>query len=703
MARILIVDDVAQIRSYLAAVLKPGGHECLEAANGQEGLDVARKEDIDLVISDGLMPVMDGFRLCLELKRDEKTADIPFIFYTASFTHPEDEQLAGRLGADAYLLKPAEPKVIREAVESVLAAPHAEGNVVATEAALASLLDQYSGRIESKLDTKVVQLKQTEEARDVFRSLLDNLPLVIATLDVDGRLDFYNRLTADFLRMDPSADAAETIGRIKSAFFAEDLASVTAAVRDVLGDPRPLEHAIRVRRHDGQVRKLKLSLTPYRGPEGELLGIVAAGLDVTEQEQHNELLRYLSEHDLLTGLPNRRVLDVRFEEVLERIGQGGQSALLFIDIDRFKSVNDEYGHDIGDAALQGVARVIREQVRGNDLLVRLCGDEFVVLCGDADAEVARRVSERIRGAVASATLVPGAPERRLTVSIGLNLLPEPSTPGFALQQADEAMYRAKGAGRNRTEQVSEDATPDDMDSIIERAMADPRPLMMYAPVYSLGDGRILWCEARPQFEFLGGAVTEDELLSVATGKGYAPRITKRVMERALEEMSGLDVRCSVRLSVTDILDPGIFETAERLARERGVDPSRLMFSIPFRHMLGGGLTETWLQSASRHSIRLLLDAGDADIGAVLNAPLTAFSEIELSAWSISMDEGGPRPESRSLFQHLVAEGGACTLMGLDTSELVQVARELGACCGQGIALSPLVSTLQSAPKRVDLE
>jgi diguanylate cyclase (GGDEF)-like protein len=443
MARILVVDDVAEARTFLRTTLEYAGHVVDESGDGAAALEFLSASDVDLVISDGLMPVMDGFRLCLEIRRRAELAATPFILYTASFTQPDDERLAKTMGADVYLRKPAEPQVIIETVGLLLSS--AEDRPPAdldAEPVLLSVFEQYSSRIENALDSKVAELHDAESTRDSYRALLNNLPLMIVTIDPNLEPDFFSRVALEFIetlgiRPNSVGDWLECVGP-------DVLQSVEATLRSTFADLRRRETTVHVRLKDGRTRRIRLSFVPYYDSGDALLGVVIAGLDVTEEEEHAELLLFLADHDTLTGLPNRRVLNARFEELLGELHDGRTFALLFIDIDRFKTLNDTFGHDVGDVVLSSVARLIRETARDQDLVVRLCGDEFVVLAEGADESAAADLLEAICDVVSGARIVPGAPDYRVTVSIGVQLLPESVSPDAALRAADDAMYRAEG-------------------------------------------------------------------------------------------------------------------------------------------------------------------------------------------------------------------------------------------------------------------
>jgi diguanylate cyclase (GGDEF)-like protein len=171
--------------------------------------------------------------------------------------------------------------------------------------------------------------------------------------------------------------------------------------------------------------------------------------DITERKRREDQLEHLAAHDPLTGVANRRTLEVTLESALRSTALGSPSALLYIDADGFKAVNDTLGHSAGDLVLASLAQSIGRQLRGGDLLARVGGDEFAVLLTGLDTPLAFPVAERIRREIAQDPIVIGGHRFRVTLSIGLVGLIGSMTPDTALRAADAAMYLAKQRGRDR--------------------------------------------------------------------------------------------------------------------------------------------------------------------------------------------------------------------------------------------------------------
>ena len=224
-----------------------------------------------------------------------------------------------------------------------------------------------------------------------------------------------------------------------------------AAHRAVLAACQPFRDVVLARRDGDAVRYLRISGEPLLGRDGDLVGYRGIGREITAQRLAEKRIEHLATHDGLTGLPNRALFNEQLDLALRRVARDGRRcAVLFIDLDRFKGVNDSHGHDVGDAVLRAVAERLLEHVRGSEVTARLGGDEFVVLLHDvADVAEIEAIARKLLAAIAvPIRLGEGAIE--LTASIGVALHSTPGEDrGSLLRAADLAMYAAKEDGRNR--------------------------------------------------------------------------------------------------------------------------------------------------------------------------------------------------------------------------------------------------------------
>lgn len=226
----------------------------------------------------------------------------------------------------------------------------------------------------------------------------------------------------------------------------------THQIRQSLERKQPIHVAIKDYTKDGREYWLDMSITPLHDETGEVSHFVAIERDVTHQKMLEEKLKHMAEHDPLTGLYNRRKffesLDSHWDDYRN---DGTPFSLISLDLDNFKDVNDQYGHQAGDTVLSHIAHTIQNSCRTSDTVARMGGEEFAVLLGGLDLQAAFDVAERIRKNVAETLIDVGTETIWRTVSLGVSEIhPDDCEPCPLLHRADKALYRSKAAGRNCT-------------------------------------------------------------------------------------------------------------------------------------------------------------------------------------------------------------------------------------------------------------
>lgn len=415
---ILIVDDIATSRIVLKVKLSVACYETLQAADGATALAVARRALPDLILLDVMLPDLSGIEVCRRLKADPATAGIPVVMVTASQSAAARME-ALRAGADDFLSKPIDETMLMARIRSLLRARETE----------------YELRLRA----------------DTFQALgFGDAP---AEFEAPGRIGL---ITGDQARavVWRSALAAHMRDRI-------EVLSPAEALSDTRGSGAPDLYMVAADLGaQGSALRLGLQIKRKRRAE-RLRQVVQNGLEMALT-------------DPLTGLHNRRYALSRLKRIAARSHETGSSfAVMLLDLDRFKAINDAYGHAAGDAVLQAVARRFRACLRPADLLARVGGEEFLVAMPECTQENARVVAERLRDVIGSEPVaLPAGGAVTVTVSVGLTMgsvgpraevLPapgacsfsrlEPELPGAmaqaALAKADAALLAAKTEGRNQ--------------------------------------------------------------------------------------------------------------------------------------------------------------------------------------------------------------------------------------------------------------
>ena len=449
-ARILVVDDIPANVKLLEARLLAEYFEVLTASNGEEALRICEGGMIDLVLLDIMMPGMDGFEVCERLKANHATMHIPVVMVTA-LDQPSDRVRGLNAGADDFLTKPVNDLQLMARVKSLVR--------------LKTLTDELRIRAQTAKDIGLENLLSSGGLDDQVKGL---------ALLVDGRSNSQERI-AHILRK--TADLTVTSDPQTALFEAAEKPYELAIVSTNFKNYDPLRLCSQLRSlertrfvpilmiseqgEDELVnRALELGVNDYIVRPVEPNELIARCTTQFRRKRYNDRLRSSVQHsielavtDPLTGLYNRRYLDTHMPLLLERsVTRERPLSVLVIDIDRFKSVNDAYGHDAGDLVIREFSKRIRMTIRGIDLACRFGGEEFVVVLPDTDATTAEAIAERLRQEIAASPFDVG-PEIRglnITASVGVSALSRPGeTAELLLKRADMALYEAKNSGRNR--------------------------------------------------------------------------------------------------------------------------------------------------------------------------------------------------------------------------------------------------------------
>ncbi len=449
-ARVLVVDDILANVKLLEARLSAEYFDVVTAHSGLEALSICERGQCDIVLLDVMMPGMDGFETCRRLKANPATHHVPVIMVTA-LDQTADRVKGLEAGADDFLTKPVNDLALITRVRSLVRL-----KMVQDELRMRAVTSREIGM------------------RDPLTEAVSESGLNGRILVVDDRASSHERIV-QALR---NQHQVEVESRPQEALFkaAEndyDLVMISLGLTDF----DPLRLCSQIRSLD-RTRGLPILVVAEPEDEARLLRSLDIGandylvrpIDRNEmaarvrtqirKKRYTERLRdnvqqsmEMAITDGLTGLHNRRYMESHLGTLVDQASMRGKPlAVLVLDIDYFKAVNDTWGHDAGDEVLREFAQRLRKSVRGIDLVCRLGGEEFVVVMPDTDAGVASIVAERIRNRVAGEPFAihKGARAIDVTVSIGMaQRLGGDADADTILKRADQALYRAKRDGRNR--------------------------------------------------------------------------------------------------------------------------------------------------------------------------------------------------------------------------------------------------------------
>ncbi|MBO1075367.1 PleD family two-component system response regulator [Roseomonas marmotae] len=443
-ARILVVDDIAANLRLLEARLNAEYYEVMLASSGPEALARAADWMPDVILLDVMMPGMDGYEVCRRLKANPDTAHIPVVMITA-LVDPAERVRGLEAGADDFLSKPVDHEALFARLRALLRVkqvldafrlraetardlgftpqPQPSASLVGAEALLATEDVNEAELLASVLSGDGINIRLAPDSAAAWTMLAEgSFDLALLSLSLDGGtgLRLASRLRAQAATRDLPVLLIADADQRDLVLRGFDLGANEHVLRPV--DPNELRARAR-----NQIRRKRY-----------------------QERLQSELTQSLelAVTDGLTGLRNRRYITRHLEGLL----RAGSVALLMLDVDRFKTVNDTYGHAAGDRVLQDVTQRMRQHLRAVDVMARFGGEEFVVAMAGAGEEEALQVAERLRGCLLESP-VRLEPQNSLeiTASIGVAISRPGDTPDDLTSAADAALYRAKANGRNRVE------------------------------------------------------------------------------------------------------------------------------------------------------------------------------------------------------------------------------------------------------------
>ncbi|CDN91093.1 PleD family two-component system response regulator [Agrobacterium tumefaciens] len=448
-ARVLVVDDIPANVKLLEARLLAEYFDVVTAEDGFKALAICDEEQVDIILLDIMMPGMDGFEVCERLKANPKTAHIPVVMVTA-LDQPSDRVRGLKAGADDFLTKPVNDLQLIARVKSLVR--------------LKAVSDELRARAETARQIGIEEmlrsdgLMQTPGRVLVADGRASSQERIIRALKPVAEVDAVTEPQAALLK---AASNPFELVIVNSNFEDYDPLRLCSQLRS-LERTRflPLLLVAEQGADDVVARALDLGVNDYILRPIDPNELVARSLTQIRRKRYNEHLRLNLQHtmelaivDGLTGLNNRRYLDNHLKILFDRAAVRGRPiSICMTDIDRFKLVNDTYGHDVGDEVLREFATRIRSTVRGADLACRYGGEEFVVVMPDTPIELAASVAERLRAIVEDKPFYVRSIDGELSITASLGIATSNAafgTPDELLKHADRALYEAKHAGRNR--------------------------------------------------------------------------------------------------------------------------------------------------------------------------------------------------------------------------------------------------------------
>ncbi len=437
----------------------------------------------------------------------------------------------------------------------------------------------------------ISERKHSEQERELLSSVVDCSDDAIITGAPDGTITSWNQGAGRLYGYSAEEMVGRSIGVVEPRHRKGE-------EREILSKVFSGESVVRLEtervRKDGSMITVSLTVSPVRDADGRVMSAAVIARDISDRKRYEQRLRDLADHDQLTGLFNRRRFDQELKRELARAGRyASHGAVLSLDIDNFKSINDAAGHAAGDAVLSEVAHVLRDHVRPTDVVARLGGDEFAVLLSSVEPREARVAAEHLLAAIHNRRAVYGGKTFRIMASIGVAAFEsDDATAGEVLVNADLAMYAAKRSGRDRVVLYtpSEARHARAMAKLtwsqrIRDALEHDRFVLHMQPILELASGEVSHGELLLRMQgSRGKLIAPGAFLPAAERFGLIHAIDRWVVRHAIQLLADSDPaqmpRVGVNLSGESVVgDAQLLAVIEDELRNTSADPGRLIFEV----------------------------------------------------------------------------------------------------------------------------
>jgi diguanylate cyclase (GGDEF)-like protein/PAS domain S-box-containing protein len=503
--------------------------------------------------------------------------------------------------------------------------------------------------------------------------------------------------------VDLNPAAGQLLARNEGDLVGRPVAALLSELADPMSFRDPGVYDVQVRASD-QERDMELSVTPLEDARGATAGRVLVFRDITERRELERELRRLAYTDRLTSLPNRALFHDRLERALAMARRrGAPVAVLFLDLDRFKVINDSLGHEIGDKVLVSVARRLKGCLRAEDTLARLGGDEFAILLPEiANRQDTHRVTEKCLAALSGPEAI-GSHELTVNVSIGVAVFPEDGADvQHLLRSADAAMYRAKARGGGRAETFThlleqEVTRRHKIEVELRRGLRSGQLRVLFQPYCELATGRLVGHEALVRWHHPErGVLLPNEFLPLAEEAGLIAAIDRWVLAEACRKASEWPAPASVSVNVSAgrLRRGDLYRDTTAILADTGLDPSRLVLELSERILfdeMPDGLSS--LADLTSIGVALALDDFGAGYTSLEQLRRLPVSQVKIDRSLITPVDGSEEDASivAAIIEFAHALGLAVTAEGIERPSQLERLAELGCEYGQGFLFSAAVA------------
>ena len=521
------MEDDRLLSSAMHKTLKEFFNSVTVAYDGEEGLELFQKNPADIVLTDIMMPKMDGRMMARKIREINPKQSI--VVLSANEESAYLMELI-EIGVHKFVQKPPDLQRLAEALLEI-----------------AININNAKKIAQLALETS----DELAESKELLRNIIDTVPVRIFWKDVNSKFLGANRLFAQDAGL---KDQKELIG--KSDFdlpWAKEAQNYIDDDQSVIkAEKEKISYEEEQTRKDGSVMYLATSKTPLRNEKNEIVGILGSYVDITVQKEAilavqkaRDALGYQAEHDMLTGLPNRTLYFDRLHQAIKKSARNHtKTAVIFIDLDRFKEVNDSLGHDTGDWVVKLLGKRLKSHIRDVDTIARFGGDEFLILMESfVDIKDVTEILHKLIRSMEKPFDVQGH-SLHLTLSAGVSIYPDDgSDPESLIRNADTAMYKAKDDGRNTFHFYTKEMTQKSLSHMvmsknIRDALDNKEFMVYYQPQIDAKENKLLGMEALIRWKTSEGKfISPAEFIPVAEDYGLIDKIGKYVFAEASAQIT----------------------------------------------------------------------------------------------------------------------------------------------------------------------
>lgn len=697
-ASILVVDDNPGKRLALVSVLEVLQQNVVTAESGRDALRCLLDHEFAVILLDVQMPTMDGFETARLIRSRQQSESTPIIFVTA-YSRGETDMMEGySLGAVDFIFTPIIPEILRAKVSVFVDLYHKIQAIKRHEEHLEILVEQRT----AALTAEIAERKQAEVAIRKLSSAMEKVADSIFITDASGVIEYINsafEIITGYRREEAMGKTPRVIksGKHDEQFYQQ--------IWETLLRGEVYRNVFINRRKDGQLYHEAITITPLTDEQGKVTHYIASGKDITESIQTQERLHHLAHHDVLTGLPNRMLFVERLKHALKRAEWRKRAvAVMFLDMDRFKIVNDTLGHEAGDRLLQAMAARLLGCVRDGDTVARFGGDEFAGFLNDvASPEDVAPIVAKFLAALAPPFMIDGH-ELFISGSIGISLYPDDGTDTQTLMKnADTAMYRAKQNGGNTSEFYHAGMNAHalarlNLETGLRRALERQEFVLHYQPQIDLKNGDVVGFEALIRWERAGSAlVSPVEFIPLLEETGLIVAVGEWMLRSACAQhhawrAAGLPaLRVAVNISGRQFDGKDLMQTLQRVMQVVPMPAEFLELEITESILMKNADTDIEaLQALSAMGMRFAIDdfgTGYSSLTYLKRFPIDILKIDRAFVRDITTDADDAAIVS-AIITMAHSLGIKTVAEGVESREQLELLREQGCDFAQGYYFSP---------------